>query len=280
MSPTAFAILLFLTLLQGFTRSAQSSAKGHAGSRRLRRSYSDYMEQNGGTPMDTIIAVNDYQGVRAVDGVSIREGDIAVSRRSERSCFARSCLWTKSVDGHVYIAYTLSPLYSEEDERKIKRGMELIERGTCVRFVPRTHQRDHLDIQPRSGCWSYLGANGGRQVLSLQTPDCVSSTVVSHQLMHAMGFLHEQSRSDRDKYVTVLWSNIWKDRSRNFAKFRANNLDMPYDYNSIMHFGKYAYSEDGNPTIVQKRNWSGKLGQALGPSELDIMKINQLYQCN
>lgn len=59
-------------------------------------------------------------------------------------------------------------------------------------------------------CWSYLGSSGGRQTLSLQSPECVSSGVVSHQLMHVLGFVHEQSRPDRDKYVTIMWSKIWK----------------------------------------------------------------------
>ncbi|KAI5088057.1 high choriolytic enzyme 1-like isoform X1, partial [Silurus meridionalis] len=239
----------------------------------------DYLQQNERTAMDTIMDINNDEAVDAVDGVKLREGDIAVSSRSERSCFARSCLWSKSVDGHIYIAYTLSPEYNEVDRRAIKHGMDQIERDTCVRFVPRTHQRDFLDIQSKTGCWSYLGSSGGRQILSLQSPECVSSGVVSHQLMHALGFVHEQSRADRDKYVTIMWSKIWKDRVRNFEKFKMNNMDMPYDYGSIMHFGKFAYSEDGDPTIVPKRSWNIKLGQRFGPSELDIMKINKLYKC-
>ncbi|XP_036428826.1 low choriolytic enzyme [Colossoma macropomum] len=275
MSSSAFIIFIF-TLLQGFALSTKNSEEFNAGTTKG----SDNMKNSVKTAMDTIITVNDDQEVFAVDGVRIREGDIAVSRHNERSCFAQSCLWNKSVDGHVYIAYTLSPLYSELDESGIKRGMKLIERGTCVRFVPKTHEKDYLDIQPKSGCWSYFGATGGRQVLSLQTPDCVGAAVVSHQLMHALGFLHEQSRADRDKYISILWKNIWKDRLRNFERFRINNMDTPYDYGSIMHFGKYAYSEDGNPTIVPKRNQSARLGQALGPSRLDIIKINKLYKCD
>ncbi|CDR18501.1 unnamed protein product [Oncorhynchus mykiss] len=162
------------------------------------------------------------------DGTSFRDGDIAVTTgRRSKVCFARSCLWSKSVDGHVYIAYRLSLDYSDLDQRIIKSGMENMERGTCVRFVPWTHQRDYLDIQPKSGCWSYLGQRGGRQTLSLQSPGCMLSGVASHELMHALGFVHEHSRIDRDNYVTVLWENIWKDRVRNFEKFKTNSLGVP-----------------------------------------------------
>ncbi|XP_046700572.1 hatching enzyme 1.2 [Silurus meridionalis] len=295
---------IIFILLQSFMLLLQLSIGSEFRNLRYRNSYADYLQQNERTAMDTIMDINNDEAVDAVDGVKLREGDIAVSSRSERSCFARSCLWSKSVDGHIYIAYTLSPEYNEVDRRAIKHGMDQIERDTCVRFVPRTHQRDFLDIQSKTGCWSYLGSSGGRQILSLQSPECVSSGVVSHQLMHALGFVHEQSRADRDKYVTIMWSKIWKaenltklkvdpdftlnstcccmrrDRVRNFEKFKMNNMDMPYDYGSIMHFGKFAYSEDGDPTIVPKRSWNIKLGQRFGPSELDIMKINKLYKCN
>ncbi|KAB5577456.1 hypothetical protein PHYPO_G00210460 [Pangasianodon hypophthalmus] len=197
-------------LLQWFTLLLQHSIGSEFRNARYRSSYADYLQENERTAMDTIININDYEAVDTMDGVKLREGDIAVSSRSEKSCFAQSCLWSKSVDGHVYIAYTLSPEYTEVDRLTIKQGMDLIERDTCVRFVPRTHQRDFLDIQPKTGCWSYLGSSGGRQTLSLQSPECVNSGVVSHQLMHVLGFVHEQSRADRDKYVTIMWSKIWK----------------------------------------------------------------------
>uniref|UniRef100_A0A7N8YFV2 Metalloendopeptidase n=1 Tax=Mastacembelus armatus TaxID=205130 RepID=A0A7N8YFV2_9TELE len=225
-------------------------------------------ERGHGTAMDEIIKANEFQASRMLDGATtLREGDIAVSTgRRSKVCFARSCIWSKSVDGHVYIAYTLSPEYSEMETELIKKGMENIEKGTCVRFVPWTHQRDYLDIQPKSGCWSYLGARGGRQTVSLQSPDCLQVGVISHEFMHALGFVHEQSRFDRDNYVTIMW---------NFEKFRTDSLDLPYDYGSIM----YAYSQDGEPTIIPKSSKNIKLGQTLTLSHIDKLKINKLYKC-
>ncbi|MEQ2229332.1 hypothetical protein ILYODFUR_017780 [Ilyodon furcidens] len=234
-----------------------------------------------GTAMDKIIKVNELYASRVIDGsTTLREGDIAVSSgRRSKICFARSCLWSKSVDGHVYVAYTLSPEYSDIETKLIKEGMDNIEDSTCIRFVPRTHQRDYIDIQPKSGCWSYLGSRGGKQTLSLQNPDCMEIGVISHEFMHTLGFVHEQSRFDRDNYVTIMWPNIWRDRLRNFEKFKTDSLDLPYDFSSIMHFGMYAYSMGGEPTIVPKNGRNVKLGQALSLSHVDKLKINRLYQC-
>ncbi|KAG7463710.1 hypothetical protein MATL_G00179680 [Megalops atlanticus] len=277
------AILLLLGMATvTWALPVQNSSGINESTKRFRRGLSanEILLQNEMTAMDKIMEANEYQTDPVIEGTSFREGDIAVTnRRGLKSCFARTCLWPMSVDGYVYVPYLLSPSYDDMDRINIQSGMEAIENGTCIRFVPWTHQRDYIDIQPKSGCWSYLGVHGGGQLLSLESPSCMTSGVASHELMHALGFLHEQSRADRDKYVTILWANIWKDKVRNFGKYKANNMDSPYDYSSIMHFGKFAYSEDGEPTIVPKRNPNAKMGQIFGPSNMDKHKINKLYKC-
>ncbi|KAM6986727.1 high choriolytic enzyme 2 [Aplochiton taeniatus] len=229
--------------------------------------------------MDKILKANGRLGPPR--GLLFKEGDIASLHniRSAISCEHETCLWAKSVDGFVYVPYDLSPQYDDMDRITIETGMLDISSKTCVKFVTRTHQANFLDIKQRYGCWSYLGQIGGRQTLSLQSPGCMWSGVASHELMHALGFVHEQSRSDRDGHVEILWDNILQSQVHNFKKYETNNLNTAYDYSSVMHYGKYAFTEDGGPTIIPKPDPYIPIGQRDGPSVLDIHKINVLYDC-
>ncbi|XP_076118892.1 high choriolytic enzyme 2 [Alosa pseudoharengus] len=227
--------------------------------------------------MDMIIMANRRVGFA---GLSMRDGDIASNSniRSALICPANSCLWPKSVDGFVYVPYMISTFYDDMDRIAIETGMLDISSQTCVKFVPRTHEANFIDIQPKRGCWSFLGMIGGPQTLSLQTPSCMWSGVASHELMHALSFVHEHSRSDRDAYVTILWRNIMRGQTHNFQKHNTY-LNTAYDYNSVMHYGRYAFTADGEPTIIPKPDQSIPIGQRDGPSVLDIHKINVLYKC-
>ncbi|XP_058888089.1 hatching enzyme 1.2-like isoform X2 [Acipenser ruthenus] len=279
MNSTMIFILLGLAAQTG-TLPLQNSALNEEATR-FKRAFSDeQMALEDGTAMDKILELNEYELNSNPAGLTFTEGDIAVSnKRSAITCSGNSCLWPKSVDGFVYVPYIISPEYNNRDRITIEIGMQDISTGTCIKFVPRTHQADYLDIQPRFGCWSYLGVNGGPQALSLQSPGCMWSGIASHELMHALGFVHEQSRSDRDNYVTILWDNILKDREYNFEKYKTNNLNTGYDYGSIMHYGRFAFSEDGAPTIIPKPDPHVLIGQRDGPSATDLLKINKLYNC-
>ena len=63
-------------------------------------------------------------------------------------------------------------------------------------------------------CYSYVGMIGGAQTLSLDA-GCFRCTATGckpgtpqHEFLHALGFHHEQSRTDRDDYVTINYDNI------------------------------------------------------------------------
>lgn len=84
-------------------------------------------------------------------------------------------------------------------------------RHTCIKFKPYTgEETDYIRITAgNTGCWSAVGRVGGRQDVNLQVPGCVTKKgTVIHELMHAVGFLHEQSRFERDDYINIQWQNI------------------------------------------------------------------------
>ena len=106
-----------------------------------------------------------------------------------------------------------------------------------------------------------------------------------HELLHALGFYHEQSRPDRDDYIRILWNNIIPDLKYNFNKAtNGNMLNAPYDTCSLMHYGPMALSANGKPTIILKRNpvspnTCPTIGNRNYLSNIDIRQLNTFYEC-
>ncbi|XP_053565459.1 embryonic protein UVS.2-like isoform X2 [Bombina bombina] len=205
--------------------------------------------------------------------------DIAV-KGGQTTISCKKCLWPISKSQIVYVPYTISCDYDASDISIINKAIEEYNTLTCVRFVPRTVENNYIDIQCSKGYWSYIGMVGGAQELSLDKNGCLGKGLIQHELNHALGFVHEHSRSDRDDYVTIMTKYISEGDVVNFVKMDSNNLILEYDYSSIMHFPSYAYSDTpGKATIVPKPDPTVSLGQTNGLTNLDLSKIKRLYDC-
>ncbi|KAM4744339.1 high choriolytic enzyme 1-like [Anableps anableps] len=208
--------------------------------------------------------------------------DIAIPdawMRNADPCTAQGCKWPKS-GRYVKVPYEISSAYSQKQREYIVDGLKSFHTSTCIRFVPRTSSdRDYIHFFSGQGCWSYVGRQTGGQYISLQKRDCVYNEAVQHEVLHALGFDHEQVRSDRDSYVQILFENIEPEKKFAFEKVQTNNLGTPYDFNSVMEYRNDAFSKNGKPTIVAKSNPNLKFGNAKEMSANDIIRINKLYEC-
>ncbi|XP_034756922.1 low choriolytic enzyme-like [Etheostoma cragini] len=210
------------------------------------------------------------------------EGDVMIpTTRNAMKCLQgkNSCLWPKSANGNVEVPYVLSNSYDNTEVNEIQRAMKSIQSKTCIRFIPHRNQEAYLSLEPRYGCASLMGRTGGKQVVSLQRSGCVSAGIIQHELLHSLGFYHEHTRSDRDTYIKINWDNINEVFANNFQKQDTNNLNTPYDYSSIMHYGRTAFAKPGLDSIIPIPDSSVPIGQRSDLSKLDILRVNKLYQC-
>jgi Astacin (Peptidase family M12A)/Alpha-L-arabinofuranosidase B (ABFB) domain len=150
--------------------------------------------------------------------------------------------------------------------------------GTPIRLIPATTELDTVRFTrgtTAGSCASLIGRYGGQQPISLDTDgDCDRGALI-HEIGHAVGLYHEQTRSDRDNFVRVQYENIDPAHAFNFDKVN-ESLFGAYDYGSIMHYASGVYSKNGQPAIVPLQA-GVRIGQLDGLSAGDIAAVKQMY---
>ena len=99
-----------------------------------------------------------------------------------------------------------------------------------------------------------------------------------HEIGHAVGLWHEQSREDRDSFVQIHWANVQAGKEHNFNQHITDGDDVnAYDYGSIMHYPRDAFSSNGQDTITPTNPANAQIGQRNGLSAGDIAAVASMY---
>jgi uncharacterized protein (TIGR03437 family) len=187
-----------------------------------------------------------------IGGYAVTDGDILIGRApaSGKTPAAGAVpgagqLWPGGV-----VPYTVDPGLS--NTTRLTNAFAEWSGKTPLRFVPRTNQANYLKFARAAAaftCNSYVGMQGGEQVVNLG--DSCTDFAVIHELGHAIGFWHEQSRNDRDQYIQMHFENVALACVYNYDKYGAQGREAsPYDYASAMQYFPYAYSRNSLPVMV------------------------------
>jgi hypothetical protein len=167
------------------------------------------------------------------DGYVKFQGDILLSETSPHAQATYvSNLWDNNT-----IPFSIHPDISKRVKKHILKAVKTYNKETTLKWIARSTETDYVEFSPSSGCASFVGRKGGRQPILLA--DYCSYSAVLHEMGHALGFQHEQTRPDRNKAVTIHWENIptlWQSQYKIIEDSRAFRR---YDYYSIMHYPAY-----------------------------------------
>jgi hypothetical protein len=234
---------------------------------------------------------------------AIFEGDIILGKVDAQGNLIKNDLQSQGIvrDGGRWsggiIPFVINSNVTASGRQHINEAIAHWEQQTPINFVARTSQSNYVEFVRGSSdgaCSSAVGRVGGRQELKLTSDgDCSKGTLI-HEIGHAVGLYHEQSREDRDSHVRILTANIITepiDRKPNFEKRVSGATDIgAYDFTSIMHYGCTAFGKivngvrqttivpiDPPPGVSCTAAGMNRIGQGIGLSQGDIYAVLSIY---
>lgn len=187
---------------------------------------------------------------------------------------ARPNLWLRGEVPYVIQTDLINP-------ERVQAAIQMFHQSTGLKFVPHSNQTDAIAFtQSDEHCSSYLGRVGGLQPIFL-SEKCTPADI-AHEMMHALGFVHEQSRTDRDQFVVIEWDNI-QDKYQNQFAIVPDALmeafgDSPFDPASLLMYGRNAFAVNPTKPVMKLRSGAEVHLAPKGLSDSDIERVNRLYR--
>jgi hypothetical protein len=200
------------------------------------------------------VAASAWAGRPLIKGQnSVRPNSIAIPP----NFFSTSGLWPV-VNGVARVPYTITNV-SAGNTSNINAAIteSNAQLAGVVQWEPATSSDINLvnfDFDPTNlngACEANVGMIGGGRTQTIGGSINCTTTTIMHEMGHALGLYHEQSRADRDTYVNYMEQNIDKPNHGNFDIIGSSSVDSGfYNYASIMEYGPFSFDKDGvSPTL-------------------------------
>jgi hypothetical protein len=206
----------------------------------------------------------------------LTEWDILVEpakkRTSDKANSRRFGKWKNKT-----VPYSIDPRIIRPE--RIHAAIDYFHANTSIRLIERTNERDYVFFKENGDkdCSSFIGRKGGKQ--NINVPNWCDRGSIIHEILHALGFYHEQSRPDRSKYIKIHWSNIQWRSIHNFFLSPFAKTYGTFDLDSIMLYPSYnSFAKDPNWPTMSLRSGGTFEAQRSAMSELDLKALEERYR--
>lgn len=212
-------------------------------------------------------------------GLAIAYGDVLLGRLQENipqgfTDIPKVNYWPSST-----IPYYVQP--NVPNPERIFKALSYLSEKTVLEFVPiEEGTQDAIVFETTMDhCFSYVGRVTGPQPLYIS--DGCEWFNIAHEVLHALGFMHEHSRPDRDQYISIQWNAIPEEFQSQFAiwpeELVQSWLNYSYDIKSIMHYPSQSLKPGSTtPSLLRADGSFLQPNKELSP--LDVQKVNDLFK--
>jgi len=239
------------------------------------------------------------------DGYSVIDGDIVMPAAEVKAILSGQkklsdvsdatyidLLWTNGI-----VPFEFDVNVSAPNQSAAISAMAVLESAANVHFEQCALNScpllsNYVHIQNSAMNNSQVGMVGFRQNINIFNWN--TQYIIVHEMLHALGFYHEQTRADRDTYIQINCPNLQGGCNGDIynANFKIPILAVAYgnyDFDSVMHYDDCAFSNDCPPggtcactnkvitVLPPNQNQQTLIGQRTHLSVLDRATVSFLY---
>lgn len=230
--------------------------------------------------LQTYIVNGDTIVVEKINGIYVFQGDMVLTENQLNFGSSKGAGLTEWITrwSNNTVYYTINKSFL--DSSIIYDAFINYQEETFLRFVRRTNQPNYIEFientNPEVGGYSNVGMIGGRQVIAITSSS--RAGVVVHEIGHAIGLIHEHSRSDRDQFIKINFDNIIPKYKTVFSKLSEVYKTSSFDFSSIMMYPFHAFGINGSTTItkIDGSTYTIQL-EGLAPGDIEIVNLMYPY---
>uniref|UniRef100_A0A0N4Z5R3 Zinc metalloproteinase n=1 Tax=Parastrongyloides trichosuri TaxID=131310 RepID=A0A0N4Z5R3_PARTI len=175
------------------------------------------------------------------------------------------------------------PYFSENvDAKKIDDALKDMEANSCLSFkrTSKFSDKSGLRYYPGVGCYSLIGRAFPNKPQDVSiAAGCDYMGIIQHETLHALGFMHEQCRPDRDQFLSINLNNVAPNQRFNYQIVNSDKTEtfgIPYNYGSAMQYDKKAFSNNNQVTMITKNKlYQDTIGNKARMAFLDYKMLNK-----